>query len=76
MVLQTDEPETNINTPKEGPFQTEGFRSAIQQLTTDGIVDSHRVGVIGFSFTVFHVLYAITHSPTFSLPHRSQTEMT
>jgi dipeptidyl aminopeptidase/acylaminoacyl peptidase len=27
------------------------------------MIDRHRVGVIGFSFTVFHVLYALTHRP-------------
>lgn len=63
IVLQMDAPETYFGTPKEGPFQTEGFRSAIRQLTAEGLVDPHRVGVIGFSYTVFHVLYAITHEP-------------
>ena len=63
IVLQMDAPETHFGTPKEGPFQTEGFRSAIRQLTAEGLVDPHRVGVIGFSYTVFHVLYAMTHEP-------------
>jgi hypothetical protein len=39
VILQMDQPETNIYTPKEGPFQTEGFISAIQQLAADGLVD-------------------------------------
>jgi dipeptidyl aminopeptidase/acylaminoacyl peptidase len=64
IVLQMDQPEPYIYTPKEGSFQTEGFRSAIEQLTKDGFVDPKRVGAIGFSFTVFHVLYAITHDPS------------
>ena len=63
IVLQMDQPEPYFGTPKEGPFQTEGFRSAIRQLMADGLVDPHRVGVIGFSYTVFHVLYAITQAP-------------
>lgn len=64
IVLQMDEPEPYMNTPKEGPFQIEGFQSAIHKLSQDGLVDPKRVGVVGFSFTVFHVLYAITHSPS------------
>ncbi len=30
---------------------------------TDGLVDRNRVGVIGFSRTAYHVLYALTHRP-------------
>ena len=63
IVLQMDQPETHLNTPQEGPFQTDGFSSAIEHLAADGLVDPDRVGVIGFSFTVYHVLYAITHKP-------------
>lgn len=63
IVLQMDQSPKYIDTPNEGPFQAEGFRSAIRQLAADGLVDPRRVGVIGFSFTVFHVLYAITHQP-------------
>jgi dipeptidyl aminopeptidase/acylaminoacyl peptidase len=64
VVLQMDQPTTFFNTPQEGPFQTEGFESAIRQLTADGLVDPRRVGVIGFSFTCFHVLYALIHRPS------------
>jgi dipeptidyl aminopeptidase/acylaminoacyl peptidase len=63
VVLQMDQLEPYIDTPKEGPFQTEGFASAIRQLSREGLIDPKRVGVVGFSFTVFHVLYAITHHP-------------
>lgn len=64
VVLQMDQPATFFYTPKEGPFQTRGFESAIVQLASDGLVDPHRVGVIGFSFTCFHVLYALIHRPS------------
>jgi len=63
IVLQVDQFSKSTNAADDGPLQTEGFRSAIQQLARDGLADPERVGVIGFSFTVFHVLYAITHSP-------------
>ncbi len=63
VVLQMDESPAHINTPQEGPSQTDAFRSAIRQLTDDGIADPRRVGVIGFSYTVFDTLYALTHAP-------------
>jgi len=61
-VLQVDE-SPHVFSPQEGPAQTDVFRSAIRRLTDDGLVDPKRVGVIGFSFTVFHTLYALTHAP-------------
>jgi dipeptidyl aminopeptidase/acylaminoacyl peptidase len=64
VVLQMDQPITYFDTPKEGPFQTGGFESAIAQLDADGLIDPHRVGIIGFSFTCFHVLYALIHKPS------------
>jgi hypothetical protein len=63
VVLQTDERTTPLNTPGEGSDAVDKFRSAIEQLTADGTVDRRRVGVIGFSYTCFEVLYTLTHSP-------------
>jgi dipeptidyl aminopeptidase/acylaminoacyl peptidase len=53
----------HVDTPEEGQFQIEAFAGAIGKLEREGMVDPHRVGIIGFSFTVFHVLYALTHKP-------------
>ena len=62
-VLQVDQPMKYFGNERDGSFQTEGFESAIEQLDKDGVIDPHRVGIIGFSFTCFHVLYALIHRP-------------
>jgi hypothetical protein len=58
-----DMPLTHYVTPEDGPFYVGGFEAAIKQLAAQGMIDPHRVGVIGFSYTCFHVLYALTHRP-------------
>lgn len=63
IVLQMGQSLKHVDTPAEGPFQIAAFEGAIRKLTSQGMIDPHRVGVIGFSFTVFHVLYALTHKP-------------
>jgi hypothetical protein len=64
IVLQMDEPDPKtLQTPENGPSALLGFESAVDTLSFAGMVDRHRVGVIGFSFTCFHVLYAMTHKP-------------
>jgi dipeptidyl aminopeptidase/acylaminoacyl peptidase len=62
-VLQIDMPMIFFRTPKDGPFQLGGLASAISDLAKKKLVDPKRVGVIGFSYTCFHVLYALTHRP-------------
>lgn len=63
MVLQV--PECPLEgTPQEGQCSVKEFETAIKRLTSDGIVDPTRVGVIGFSRTCFHVLAALTIRPT------------
>jgi len=64
VVLQMQDPDTKDRfTLKDGPSAVEGFESAIAQLTQDRLIDPHRVGVIGFSYTCFHTLYTLTHRP-------------
>jgi dipeptidyl aminopeptidase/acylaminoacyl peptidase len=58
-VLQMGWNPNHFDTPKEGPDQVRGFESAVKKLTADGIVDPTRVGVIGFSRSVYHVLFAL-----------------
>ena len=60
VVLQMGWNPKNFSTAKEGPDQIASFESAVKKLTEEGIIDSSRVGVIGFSRTVYHVLEAIT----------------
>jgi dipeptidyl aminopeptidase/acylaminoacyl peptidase len=59
-VLQMGWNPNNFVTPKEGPDQVRGFESAVKKLTEDGVIDPTRVGAIGFSRSVFHVLFAMT----------------
>ena len=63
IVLQMERPTKYIQTPQDGPYQVEGFESAIDHLAATGLIDRRRVGVIGFSYTCFLVLYAITQRP-------------
>jgi len=48
------------STPEEGPCNVEGYESAVAKLSRDGLVDPSRVGIIGFSRTVYYVLEALT----------------
>jgi dipeptidyl aminopeptidase/acylaminoacyl peptidase len=59
-VLQMGWNPNNFDTPSEGPDQVAGFESAVKKLAEEGIVDPARIGVIGFSRSVYHVLAAIT----------------
>ncbi len=45
---------------EEGPCQIAGYRSAIRQLTADGLADADKLGISGFSRTCFYVLEALT----------------
>lgn len=45
--------------PVEGSCNAEEYAAAIEQLSKDGAVDPSRVGIIGFSRTVFYVLDAL-----------------
>jgi dipeptidyl aminopeptidase/acylaminoacyl peptidase len=51
-----------VNTPREAPYRTAEFEGAIDYLDEKGLIDRNRVGIIGFSRTVHHVEYALTHS--------------
>lgn len=62
-VLQIEWPATYFRTPQDGPFQADGFESAIEHLSVDGLIDARKVGIIGFSYSSYHALYAITHRP-------------
>ncbi|MGB9406008.1 MAG: prolyl oligopeptidase family serine peptidase, partial [Terracidiphilus sp.] len=60
VVLQMPWNPNNFDTPMEGPDQVAGFESVVKKLTDDGVIDPARVGAIGFSRSVYHVLVAIT----------------
>jgi len=51
-----------VDTSKEGPEEMAAYESAISALSDKGLIDSKRVGITGFSRTVYHTLYTLTHS--------------
>src|SRR6266699_1918701 len=59
-VLQMGWNPTDFDTPKEGPDQVVGFETAVKKLAEEGVIDPARVGAIGFSRSVYHVLFAMT----------------
>ncbi len=60
VVVQMDENPNDFDTSKEGYDQLAGFKSVVKKLAEEGVIDPSRVGAIGFSRTVYHVLAAIT----------------
>lgn len=50
------------NTTAEGPRQMAAYEGAIDYLDKRGLIDRSRVGIIGFSRTVYTVAYTLTHS--------------
>ncbi|MBS1867513.1 MAG: hypothetical protein JSS69_16485 [Acidobacteria bacterium] len=51
-----------VNTAQEAPRRMAAFEGAVDELDRRGLVDRDRVGLIGFSRTVFHVAFTLTHS--------------
>ncbi len=49
-------------TLKEAPTHQAIYEGAIDYLDHQGLIDRHRVGIIGFSRTSYYVKYALTHS--------------
>ena len=50
------------NTPQEAPEAMATFEGAIDYLNARNLIDVNRVGILGFSRTVFTVGYTLTHS--------------
>lgn len=67
IVLQVGEPIiASPYTPAEAETNGRaGYVSAIKQLESDGLVDPHKVGIIGFSHTGSFVLDTLIHSPQY-----------
>ena len=67
LVLQIAGPANEVqwdDTSQEGSMEVAGFDSAVDQLAQDGMIDRDRVGIIGFSRTVYGVLDALTTGET------------
>src|SRR5205807_2214944 len=52
-----------LMTPHEPELYAEAYEAAIASLASRGVVDRSRVGLLGYSRTVWHVEYALTHRP-------------
>jgi dipeptidyl aminopeptidase/acylaminoacyl peptidase len=63
LVLQVPEC-PNYGTPGEASCNALRYKTAVEELVAQGLADPHRVGIVGFSRTCFHVLYALTVYPT------------
>jgi dipeptidyl aminopeptidase/acylaminoacyl peptidase len=61
-VVQMGWNENNQGTPKEASGEIAGYESLVKKLSNEGLVDPDRVGGIGFSRTVYHVLSDMTLS--------------
>jgi len=46
----------------EGPREMSAYEGAIDHLDSLGLIDRDRIGIVGFSRTVFEVAYTLTHS--------------
>jgi dipeptidyl aminopeptidase/acylaminoacyl peptidase len=66
MVLQLQAPEAELGkvggTSQEAPYEMAEYEGAIDYLDRRGLIDRSRVGIIGFSLTVYIVEYTLTHS--------------
>ncbi len=62
MVLQADESEDDFGKFEEIHREAASFEGAIDYLNRKGLIDAHRVGIIGFSRTCLFVQHALTHS--------------
>ncbi len=51
-----------VNTPQEAPEAMATYEGAIDYLNRRALIDTERVGILGFSRTVFTVGYTLTHS--------------
>ena len=58
----TKEDRKYAETPEEGARRMAVYEGAIDYLYDRGLIDRQRVGIVGFSRSVFQVGYALTHS--------------
>lgn len=63
VVLQVQEKANHSFNDAEAQEHLEGYRSAIEELSAQGLVDADKVGVIGFSWTCWYVENALIKMP-------------
>lgn len=64
MVLQMADRFDDLESANEASNRILGFESAIDHLASDGLIDRHKVGIIGFSRTCYHVESALIKDPS------------
>jgi len=57
-----DEDVRVVGTPQEAPREMASYEGVINNLYNKGLIDRNKVGIIGFSRTVYTVKYTLTHS--------------
>lgn len=62
VVLQLGYDHVGGHTPAEAPRAMSAIDGAVDFLVGEGMIDPERLGIIGFSRTVYHVAYTLTHS--------------
>jgi dipeptidyl aminopeptidase/acylaminoacyl peptidase len=62
VVLQIQK-QPNVLSDEDAQTSLAGYRSAIQRLSEDGLIDPNRVGVVGFSWTCWYAVNAIVKAP-------------
>jgi dipeptidyl aminopeptidase/acylaminoacyl peptidase len=63
VVLQMKDSNTHEGSPKELSDQIRGYESAINYLSSMGLVDPQKVGIIGFSRTSWYTIGALVADP-------------
>ena len=63
VVLQVPDMHDHIETSDEAPDHIRGYEAAIDALASEGLIDSLKVGIIGFSRTCYYVESALIQSP-------------
>jgi hypothetical protein len=63
MVLETRDRHDHESTSEEAPTMVRAFESAIDSLNAEGLIDPHKVGIIGFSRTCYYTESALIHAP-------------
>lgn len=54
--------ERAVGSIQEAPSEMARYEGVIEYLDGRGLIDRNRVGIVGFSGTVYHVAYTLTHS--------------
>lgn len=64
LVLQVDEISKYVGTPRESEMGAAGYRAAIKQLASEGLVDTGKVGIITWSHMGPYVYQALIDQPS------------